>query len=139
MALVHGARGFGYFCHIFSPAFDETGLLDTQSSATAVTAIDAQVQQLAPVLNQPSLANGASVQTRNTSVPIDIMAKRDQGTLYVFAVDMRPTAADGTFTIRTPTSGTITVLGENRTIALSGGTFTDHFDGYAVHLYQFGP
>ena len=139
MVLVHGARGFGYFCHIFSPSFDETGLLDTPASSQAVTDIDAQIQQLAPVLNQPSLANGATVQSSDANVPIDIMAKRYQGTLYVFAVNMRPTAADGTFTIRTPTSGSITAMGESRTIDLSGGTFTDHFDGYAVHLYQFGP
>jgi hypothetical protein len=34
-------------------------------------------------------------------------------------------------------SGTVTVLNESRTVSASGGSFTDTFNPYAVHLYQF--
>jgi len=51
---------------------------------------------------------------------------------------MRPVAATGTFTPRGVTAGTATVLGENRTIPISGGSFSNSFAGYAVHIYQLG-
>jgi hypothetical protein len=67
------------------------------------------------------------------------MVKRYQGALHIFAVAMRPVVATGTFKPRGVTTGTATVLGENRTIPISGGSFSDSFDGYAVHIYQLSP
>jgi hypothetical protein len=139
MSLVHGSLGIGYFCHIFSPSFIEAGLLSISANAAAVGAIDAQIQTLAPILNTPSLANGATAASSNTAVPIDIMVKRYQGALYVFAVAMRPESAMGTFTVRGLTTGNATVLGESRTLSIVGGQFTDAFAAYDVHLYQLGP
>lgn len=137
MALVHGARGIGWFCHIFSPSFDETGLLDVPDSKAEVAALDAQITSLAPVLNTQSLANGATVASSNTAVPVDLMAKRHGGALYVFAVAMRPGATTATFTVRSPTAGNVEVLGESRSLTLTGGTFQDAFAAdYAVHLYK---
>ncbi|MGA7743246.1 MAG: hypothetical protein WBP56_18735 [Polyangia bacterium] len=139
MSIVHGSMGIMYFCHIFTPAEDDQGLLDTPTAKAAVAAVNAQITALAPVLNTQSLANGATVTSSNpAAAPIDMMVKRYQGALYIFAVAMRPVAATGTFTPRGVTAGTATVLGENRTIPISGGSFSDSFAGYAVHIYQLG-
>jgi hypothetical protein len=140
MSIVHGSMGIMYFCHIFTPAEDDKGLLDTPTAKAAVAAVNAQITALAPVLNTQSLANGATVTSSSpANAPIDIMVKRYQGALYIFAVAMRPVAATGKFTPRGVTAGTATVLGENRSIPISGGSFSDSFDGYAVHIYQLGP
>ena len=139
MSLVHGSMGIGYFVHIFSPSFIEAGLLSVSANAAAVGAIDAQISALAPVLNTRSLANGATVASSNPAVPVDIMAKRYQGNLYIFAVAMRQNATMATFTLRNVTTATASVLGESRTIGVDAGTFSDAFAPYAVHLYEIAP
>jgi len=135
MSLIHGSLGIGYFAHIFAPTFIEAGLLASASMKSAVLGINTQIRELAPVLNTPSLSNGATVASSNTNVPVDIMVKR-QGSLYVFAVAMRSGTTDATFTVRTPTRGSVSVLGESRNLDLANGTFTDSFAPYAVHLYE---
>ena len=55
MALIHGSRGLIYFVHQFKPRFNEHALLDDPEMLTAVTAINRQIHDLAPVLNSPSL------------------------------------------------------------------------------------
>ena len=140
MSLVHGSRGIGYFCHIFSPTFVEAGLLANATMKNAVGVIDQQIHDLAPVLNTQSLANGGQVASSNTAVPIDTMWKRSGGALYVFAVAMRPGATHATFTLREGGAGTVTVIGEARTLTLTGGAFSDDFAAdFAVHRYRIGP
>jgi len=42
-----------------------------------------------------------------------------------------------TFTLPTGVGGTISVVGENRTISATGGTFTDTFAAeYTHHIYK---
>ena len=139
MSLVHGSMGVGYFCHVFSPTFIEAGLLADTAMSTAVLAINQQIHDLAPVLNTPSIANAVTVSSSNSAVPVDLMVKRLGGALYLFAVAMRPTTTTATFTVRGPPAATVTVLGEARTLSLSGGAFSDAFAPYAVHLYRIGP
>lgn len=140
MALVHGARGIGWFCHIFSPDFDETGLLDVPASKAAVAKIDTEITALAPVLNTRSLANGATVSSSNAAVPVDLLVKRHDGALYVFAVAMRPGATTATFQLRDPQAGQVEVIGESRTLSVDAGKFEDSFAAdYAVHLYRITP
>jgi hypothetical protein len=138
MALVHEARGFGYFCHIFKPAFDEAGLLHTPSTSAAAMAIDTEVTGLATVLNTQSVANWGAVSSSDASVPVDVKVKRTSNPTYVFAVAMRGTPTMATFTLdRFPiASATAEVLGEGRTVAVTSGQLVDAFDGYAVHLYK---
>jgi len=135
MSLVHGSMGIGYFCHIINP-FLEAGLLSLADNRAAVGAINQQITALAPVLNTASLANGASVSSSDAGVPVDIMVKRFAGHLYIFAVAMRPGATTATFTLRGVSTATATVLGESRSVAVSGGVFSDSFAPYDVHLYE---
>lgn len=139
MSIIHGARGIGYFAHEFDP-FDETGLLDDAEIAAAVTEIDARITELAPVLNEPSVANGVTVDSSDPDVPVDTMLKRSGADTYLFAVAMRDGETVATFTLRDmPGARTVTVLGEDRELAAADGVFEDSFaGGYAVHRYLVG-
>ena len=71
---------------------------------------------------------------------LEVMAKDDNGQFYIFA-DTRDsetqTNIPATFTIADPNATSVTVVGENRTIPVVNGVFTDTFATAAtVHIYQ---
>jgi hypothetical protein len=138
MALIHGARGIIYFAHEFKPRFIEAGLLADEEMARGVTEINRQIRELAPVLNSPDLAGVSSVTSSDELVPIRFVVKRHAGKTYVFAVALRAGETTATFSLSLPLRGParVEVLGEARTIAASGATWTDRFAGYQVHLYR---
>jgi hypothetical protein len=138
MALVHGARGFGYFCHIFAPSFVEAGLLADPTMKAAVAVLNQQVLALAPALNTPSISNAVSVTSSNAQVPVDVMVKRSDGYLYLFAVAMRAGGTQATFLVDRAPGNSVEVLGEGRRLTLSAGRLTDTFGDYEVHLYKLG-
>ncbi len=137
MAIIHGARGIGYFCHVFSPTFIEAGLLADAAMTTRVSAINAQIKSLAPVLNTQSVANGATTTTSNSTVPVDTMLKRYGGSTYLFAVGMQPESTTATFVLR-GLSGTRTVevVGEGRSLSAIDGVLKDSFAAHTVHIYR---
>ena len=136
MSLIHGSRGLIYFVHQFQPRFNEHALLDDPEMLAAVSAINQQIQELAPVLNSPDVPGVASVRSSNADVPIDIVTKQQGKTTYVFAVGMRNAPTRGTFEIKGLNRNTeAEVLGEKRRIPISNGRFEDDFQPYDVHLY----
>lgn len=138
MSLIHGSLGIGYFAHVIDP-FDETGLLDDETMSAAVADIDAQIAELAPVLNTPSIANGATVESSDATTSIDLAVKRAPGATYLFAIAMGDAPTTATFTLRALGDATADVLGESRTVDVHGGTLVDDFDGWEVHLYRIAP
>lgn len=137
MSLIAGSKGIIYFCHEWYPAFKEWALLDDPEMLEAVTAINTRIHSLAPVLNSPTVADGASVVSSDETVPISVMVKRYRGATYLFAACMRRTAVTGSFTVN-GLDGDVRaeVLDEDRAIPVSGGTFSDGFEPYGVHLYR---
>ncbi len=79
------------------------------------------------------MPNGVTV---TSAVPIDVTARSYRGSTYIFSVDAQGTGTSASFNVANTTSGTVTVLDENRTLTLSSGSFTDNFAGYGVHLYK---
>ena len=137
MAIIHGARGIGYFCHVFSPSFIEAGLLADDAMTEGVHAVNDQISALAAVLNTRSVSNGVTVTSSSTEIPIDTMLKRHAGLTYVFAVSMRPGAATATFTLRDFNgAATVDVLGEDRTLDMVDGEFEDDFEDFSVRIYS---
>ncbi len=134
MALIHGANGFGYFCHSFVPPQDDAALLHDARMLQAVKAINTQVTSLAPVLNSTTTGGFASVISSNSTVPVDFMTKNLNGTDYLFAVGMRCGFTTATFKVKS--GKTVEVIDEDRTIDISDGVFTDEFSPYEVHLYK---
>jgi hypothetical protein len=133
-ALVHGANGFGYFCHSLSPSYEMAALLKDSVMFAAVSDINHQVASLAPVLNSPTVSDGATVISSNAAVPVDVMVKKHAGATYVFAVAAREGTTTATFSA--PSGAKAEVLGENRSLDISGGKFSDRFESYGVHLYK---
>lgn len=135
-AIIHGAKGIDYFCHIFSPSFIEAGLLSRADMSAAVKAINAQITSLAAVINVGTPVANTVTSSAGAGVPVDTMTKSYGGSTYVFAAAMRGAATTATYRPAGISSGTVTVLGENRTLTLTGGAFTDTFAGYDTHIYK---
>jgi hypothetical protein len=65
------------------------------------------------------------------------MVKKDRKATYLFAVGMRKGKTEGSFLVKgLPKKATAEVLGEDRTIKITGGKFKDTFGPYQVHLYK---
>jgi hypothetical protein len=136
MSIIHGSRGIIWFVHQFKPQFIEAGLLADEEMTAAVAAINRQIHGLAAVINSPEVAEPATVASSDAKVPIDAMIRRHAGAIYVFAVGMRNGPATGTFTVPGVGDAPVEVIGENRTVEVRGGRFTDRFKPYDVHLYR---
>jgi hypothetical protein len=137
MSIIHGSKGLIYFVHEWEPKFNESALLSDPQMLEAVTAINRQITELAPVLNSPTIAGAANVLSDNDAVPIATMVKKHAGATYVFAVAMRAGETAAAFTIQgLEGDKTVQVLGENRTLASKNGVLKDKFQPWDVHLYR---
>lgn len=135
MALVHGAAGITYFCHQMTPNFNETDCLDDPPTAAALREINAQLLELAPLLNTQSFS--LKPLSANVNVPVHAVLKKQGSERYVFSVSMADTATTARFPLAglgAPTS--VEVIGEGRNLVPLGDFFEDAFEGYAVHLYR---
>ena len=160
-SLIHGARGVIYFDHSFSgPGTADVNVEQsyyqtvqpgqTISIYGQIQSTDALIHQLAPVLNSPYAVNYVSTtqggynfgqpNSFSLSGGIETMAKDDNGQFYIFA-DTRDlesqTNISATFVLNDPNATSVTVVGENRTIPVVNGKFTDTFATAAtVHIYE---
>jgi hypothetical protein len=135
-ALIHGSQGLVYFVHQFKPVFVEASLLADPDLLPGVTALNRQIQDLAPVLNTP-VVEDLDVRSDNKKAPVDATARKLPDFVYVFAAAMRPVAATASFDV-SYASGSVQaeVIGEGRSVAVKDGKFMDSFEPFAVHLYK---
>ena len=97
-----------------------------------VKSVNAQIKALAPVLNAPTVTSGW---TKGATTKATV--KWQGGHFYLFAGSANNVSSTGSFSIPCVGNATATVLGENRTVPVSGGSFSDSFaDGNAVHIYR---
>jgi hypothetical protein len=136
MSLIHGSKGLIYFVHEFKPKFNEHALLNDPDMLAGVTAVNKQIQDLAPALNSATIKDGVNVTSSSSDVPIAAMTKKCDGASYVFAVGMRDGATKATFQLASKSGAKAEVLGEKRTVSVSDGKFEDDFKAYDVHLYK---
>ncbi|HUB09512.1 MAG TPA: hypothetical protein VMB50_21085 [Myxococcales bacterium] len=135
LSLIHGANGIEYFVDSWNPSFREDAIFESADMVSAVTALDQQIESLAPELNSAEIPGVVSVATSGPE--IDMSVKANGTSLYVFAAVARAGTATGSFTIAGMTgNGTATVIGEGRTLPVTAGAFSDAFAANAVHLYQ---
>lgn len=129
-AIIHGAAGIAYFQHNNNGVCGTYSILQCGAALTAkITAIDQQVQSLAPVINTQGYQ-------WNFGAGLDTSLKVSNGSAYIFAMTDGSTGSK-TFTLPAGVGGTIEVVGENRTITPAKGTFTDTFDHeYTHHIYR---
>jgi hypothetical protein len=137
LALIHGANGITYFVDTWEPSFREDGIFADPTMVAAVTALNQQIEMLAPELNSADVPGLVSVASSNPAAPIDTMVKAKGQTLYVFAAISRAGTATGSFTIAGMSGGGVaTVVGESRTVKVTAGKFSDPFAASGVHIYQ---
>ena len=138
MSLIRGSRGLIYFVHQFQPVFREAALLDDPEMMAAVTALNRQIRELAPVLNGPDVRDGFRLETAASEDSIAWMQKRRGDEVYLLAVNLSPKPTRGTLAwTAVPGSPEVEVLGESRRLVLENGRFSDAFAGYEPHLYRF--
>jgi len=136
MSLVHGSKGLIYFVHEWQPRFNESALLSDPEMLAAVTAINRQIAELAPVLNSPAV-DGIRVTSSNPDVPLAAMTKRHDGVVYVFAVAMRNQTTTAQFTVAGQSGeANVAAIGEDRLLKFRDGAFADTFKPWDVHLYK---
>lgn len=137
--IINGARGVVYFNHSYGGAAQTQHVLREPGYAAVratVTAVNHQITELAPVLNSPTVLGLVDVDV-DAAAAVDVLVKADAENLYVFTGSTRPGAAQATFTVPCAGDGPVSVLGEQRTVAVAGHAFTDRFaDADAVHLYR---
>lgn len=137
MAIIHGARGFGYFVHNFDKDgkyVTDKGLLEDPAMMKAVTAQNAEIRSLAKVIYAPGI-EGVSLAT-HPEAKLDYVARRVDGSVYILSSTMTTTATSATFVIAGAGNGEVEVINENRTLKLIDGKFTDAFAGFDVNLYR---
>jgi hypothetical protein len=102
-----------------------------------VASINAQLRELASVLNGPTYPGRVLAETSDPEATVDVIAKASGGDLYVFAVNTRGRGAVTAFTIQgLPARAMAEVIGEERRVEVRDGGFEDVFQPYAVHLYR---
>ena len=140
MALIHGARGIVYFVHEWTDGFREDGIFRHPEIAAEVTTINATIKALAPILNSPNAQDRLSVTSAAMPIfgspVISNMVKIRGNTLYIFAVSMQSSPAQAAFLLPDVKAATALVAGENRSVSIANGRFTDSFAGYGVHRYE---
>ncbi|QQR53264.1 hypothetical protein IPG36_03405 [bacterium] len=157
-AIIHEARGIAYFQHNNGTGTCSANysIVDCPAVHAKVKAVDADVRALAPVLNTQSYynttreVNGFTYYQYSFNNATDAMLKTYNGSAYIFAAlgmhCATSTCASGSadpigmksFTLPAGVSGTtVTVVGENRTIQVQNGAFSDNFAAeYSHHVYQ---
>jgi hypothetical protein len=136
--IIAEARGIVYFNHsfggdplTFNVIREPTGY-ETQKAELATT--NALISSLADVLNGPFADDYVT-----TPAFVRTMAKYDEANakFYVFAGNLDHTSRSATFTLAGGVGTNAVVLGESRSVSITGGQFTDTFsNGEAVHIYR---
>lgn len=134
MSLIRGSRGLIYFVHQFEPSFKEAAVLGDKEMSAAITEINRQIRELAPVLNSPTIEKRLSVKAARPAIAT--MLKQVDGVPYVFAVNLENAPVRGEFTLQGASARQAEVLDESRSIAVENGSFADDFAPYAVHRYR---
>jgi hypothetical protein len=119
-AIIHGAAGIAYFQHNNNGTCGTYSLVECSAALREkVGAINASVTSMAPVINSPSYVWSFGTGLETTLKAVDgyayIMAMTDGG------------SGSRTFSVPPGLSGTVEVVGEGRTLPVTGGTFTDTF------------
>ncbi|MFH1969599.1 MAG: discoidin domain-containing protein [Verrucomicrobiota bacterium] len=124
-AIVHGARGIFYYTY-----YGHSGVKAYPECWEAVKMIGREMKYLIPVIFSDSPAPNVEVSDKN----IEILAKKYDGNIFIIALNTQPGNLRAQFTLSEDVAS-VSVLSEGRTIKAGKNSFSDSFDGYAVHIY----
>lgn len=133
-SIIHGARGIVYFNHSFGGCYSQHVLRDPCGDEVRpwIAETNRQIHSLAPVLNAPFVDNAVVADGH-----ADVSVKAYGGDLYIIAGSTTEQKQRVSFTLSCGEGRTVSVLGENRTLAVAGARFEDTFDdSNSVHIYR---
>ena len=134
-SVIAGARGIVYFNHSFGGNCVSYNILRDPCYAatrTTVAAVNAQLTELAPVLNGPDV-HGLVVDAPQ----LDTLVKSHQGDLYVFAQSTSTTSQSQSIATSCRLETTAVGLGESRSVPVTAGTITDSYrTDEPTHIYK---
>lgn len=134
-AIVHGVDGLMYWGLAYVPG-DQPFVKD-------LARVLGELRELSPALVGPTVACKPTIgyHERGSTISqgIELLAKRDGDAAYLIAANtsVDPAAAD--FASLPPEfagAKKLDVLGENRAVSLTNGSFFDEFDALGVHVYR---
>ncbi len=135
-AIIHGANGLMYWGLHTVPGEHEF--------VKNLSRVLNEINALAPVLLSPTLANDMELRyhERGSTIAagIEILCKEAPDGIYLIAANtgIDPAAADFTnLPVELGAAEYLTVLGEDRRVAVKDGSFFDEFEGLGVHVYMF--
>ncbi len=137
LSIIYGSKGLVYYTHKFKPDYDSRALLNDKEMLTAVTKLNAEIKEMAPVINSPE-AGGLTVSSGRNEPFIKTSIKKFKGDTYIFAVPARSGKVAAKFELNNISRETIAeVVGEARSVIISDkGVFKDIFEPWQVHIYK---
>ncbi len=146
--IVHGADGYIFFCHDFSPVsatnLGSYAALREPGMAEAIKEANDSVFAFGAALKEPTIP-GTTV-TTDGGVEVMAIAKAHGGYVYVFAQgDGDSSHVDGLAVNAVISVGgqtdtkTVKELTDVRDIQMANGRITDHFEPYELHIYRIEP
>ena len=149
-AIIQGAQGMTWYTYGGDPKPDpKTGILgrdvtSTPESWATICSLATQISSLSNVLTertpvQPHLPNVLSGAKRDPygQPSVTCLLKHHCGRSYLFAVNSSPGSVVVRFTAEGLPSEVDTVDEGGRRVMVLDGTFSDAFDGFAVHIYTW--
>ena len=127
LAVIGGARGIGYFTHVWTPEHNSLALSPLMASAIRQT--NALLMAVKPGLL------GATVESDVDSPLVKLVARSGGGRTYVFAINAMRSPNKARIHVPQLRDGLVTVVGEGRTVAVKDHYLSDHFGGLQVNVY----
>ncbi len=132
-AIIHGVNGILYWGTHSMPQPSEHW--------SNLKKVVRELGDLSAVLASPTIANNVSLEYEEMGFSIDsgieILVKEHDGVTYMFAANTTVGPAKVTFSELPFSARSLDVLSEGRSLDVSGNSFRDIFEPYAVHVYRF--
>lgn len=131
LAINHGAKSTGFYAYDVSPQwFMKT---DSPSLWAMYKVLNQELEVLKDVIGAPDVTQNIAA----SASELDIKVREYNGARYLFAVNTTGHDVTATFSGAGLTGITSAApVYENRSVAVSGGAYTDTFSPYMVHIYQ---
>jgi hypothetical protein len=136
-AVINGATGILWWGFVSEKGLEyEWYVVGNQQPYFDFQRLSQEIMALEPILisaPRPDLVSAVS----NSNVEYLAKAGANPAETVIFSSNFSDQPI-GSVTFKVSSSSpqsTVTVYGENRTLPISGGTFTDNFNGYDVHVY----
>ncbi len=149
--IISGATGVVYFCHDFSPDADPDPSVSTNLGkfaffrengiAEAARLANASVQAYSAVLLTPDVPGTSAVS--DGAVEIRTLSKQFGGRTFIFAMGHGNAeyrdgqAVNAAITVAGGGTRVVSVMSEDRTVTMSNGVISDHFEPYELHIYSY--